>query len=229
MNICGLEKISLVDYDGYVATTIFCCGCDFACPFCHNGGLVNGTQQIIPQEEVFAYLDQRKKLLDAIVVSGGEPTLQKDLLSFLQRLNEYGLKIKLDTNGNNYPVLKNVIDQNLVNYVAMDVKNSESSYALTTGIKNLDFTNVKNSIELLKKGRVDYEFRTTLVKELHTTESITEMAKLLQGAKRLYLQKFKPAETCLQKGLTEVPKDTALNYAEILKKSIPNVKLRGYQ
>ena len=148
MNICGMEKISLVDYDGFVATTIFCCGCDFACPFCHNGGLVKGKQAFIPTQEVFDYIYQRKKVLDAVVVSGGEPTLQKDLLDFLQELKKTGLKIKLDTNGNNYDVLQEIIQQKLVDYVAMDIKNSEKAYPMTTGVQNLDTANILKSIAL---------------------------------------------------------------------------------
>ncbi|MBR5250414.1 MAG: anaerobic ribonucleoside-triphosphate reductase activating protein [Clostridia bacterium] len=228
MNICGIEKISLVDYDGLVATTLFCGGCDFACPFCHNGGLVKDSQQPIPIDEVLQYLNNRKKVLDAVVVSGGEPTLQPDLIDFLKRLRDFGLKIKLDTNGNNYDTLEFIVKNKLVDYVAMDVKNDLINYAKTINKPDFDTTNIQKSINLLKLNLVDYEFRTTIVKEFHAFESITNMSQLLANAKRHFLQKFKPSDNCLCQNLTEIDIDTAKQYAQILAKRVAEVKLRGY-
>jgi len=228
MNICGIEKISLVDYDGLVATTLFCGGCDFACPFCHNGGLVKNNQQNIPLDEVLQYLKERKKVLDAIVVSGGEPTLQPDLIDFLTKLKDFGLKIKLDTNGNHYDTLKYIVNNKLVDYVAMDVKNDLINYPKTINKPNFDTTNIQKSINLLKLDYVDYEFRTTIVKEFHTLDSITNMSQLLANAKRHFLQKFKPSDNCLQQGLNPVEYDQALAFKDILSKTVSQVKLRGY-
>lgn len=228
MNICGIEKISLVDYDGLVATTLFCGGCDFACPFCHNGSLVKNNSTTLDANEIFEYLTNRKKVLDAVVVSGGEPTLQPDLIDFLTRLKDFGLKIKLDTNGNNYDTLEFIVKNKLVDYVAMDVKNDLINYPKTINKPNFDTTNIQKSINLLKLDLIDYEFRTTIVKEFHTLDSITNMSQLLANAKRHFLQKFKPSDNCLCQNLTEVDKTTAKQYAQIIAKTVSQVKLRGY-
>ena len=228
MNICGIEKVSLVDFDGYVSTVLFCGGCNFACPFCHNGGLVKEIAHAIPPEEVFDHLVKRKKVLDAVVVSGGEPTLQSDLLPFLKQIKEMGFKTKLDTNGTNFEVLRQAIEQRLVDYVAMDVKNSTSAYCKTTGMQDFDLSQVLSSINLLKTAEIDCEFRTTLVREFHTQETIRDMAQMLTGAKKLFLQKFKESPNCLSGGLSPVPQDQAEIFAEILRKTVSRVTLRGY-
>ena len=228
MKISGIEKVSLVDFDGKVSTTLFCPSCNFACPFCHNGDLVNNALPTIPEEEILTYLTNRKKLLDAVVVSGGEPTLQKDLLDFLAKIKQIGYAVKLDTNGTNPDLLLQAIQKKLVDYVAMDVKNCLKDYPQTVGCKKIDTDKILQSTNILKQNQVDYEFRTTLVKQFHTFESISDMATLIDGAKKLFLQKFKPAETCLSKGLLPVEKADAQRFVNILAKHAQQVSLRGY-
>lgn len=228
MNICGIEKVSLVDFDGKICATLFCPGCNFACPYCHNGGILSNSTTLLNLAEVFDLLTKRKKMLDAVTVSGGEPTLQKDLSEFLKQLKDMGYAVKLDTNGSNFDALKHVVENKLVDYVAMDVKNSKECYTKTIGKINFDLSQILQSIEFLKQNKVDYEFRTTLVKDFHTQQSIESMATLLNGAKKLFLQKFKQTETCLSTGLLPVPKEQAELFAKILRKTVNQVFLRGY-
>lgn len=228
MNICGIEKVSLVDFDGKICATVFCPGCNFACPYCHNGGILSNSTALLKQTEVFDFLTKRKKILDAVTVSGGEPTLQKDLAEFLKQLKDMGYAVKLDTNGSNFETLKYVVKNKLVDYIAMDVKNSKEYYPKTIGKTSFDLSQILQSIEFLKQNTVDYEFRTTLVKDFHTQQSIESMASLLNGAKKLFLQKFKQTETCLTTGLFPVPKEQAELFAEILRKTVNQVFLRGY-
>ena len=228
MQIFGLEKLSLVDYGAYACAVVFTGGCNFRCPFCHNSGLVEKETKEILESEVLDFLRKRFGLLDAVVVSGGEPTMQADLPEFLAKLKDMGYKVKLDTNGTNPDMLKYVIDKDLVDYVAMDIKNSFENYPKTTGLKNLNTDNIKHSLEILNSSNIDYELRTTIVKELHTTSGIEAMAKELQGAKRLYLQKFVDSDTCIASGLNPISKDIATKWVQILETSIDQVSLRGY-
>jgi len=228
LRILGLEKLSLVDYEGYTAAVVFTGGCNFLCPFCHNSGLVYNSVTEIPEKEVLGYLDKRFGLLDAVCISGGEPTIQPDLKDFITKVKNIGYKVKLDTNGTNPAVLQDLIDSKLIDYVAMDIKNSEEGYCMTTGLKSVEFDKISHSIEILKSGKVDYEFRTTIVKEFHNQNNIVAIGNLLKGAKILYLQKFVNNDNCINQSLTSVDKETAEKYREILNKSIKEVKLRGY-
>lgn len=227
----GIEKLSLVDYDGKVSCTLFTSGCNFRCPFCHNGDLVVNTQNNVPidDEEIFYYLEKRKKQLDAVVITGGEPTLMVNLEENIQKIKQLGYLVKLDTNGSNYECLKKLIDKGLVDYVAMDIKNSIDDYFNIIGVSNQNLLeNVKKSIELLKQNVIDYEFRTTLVNEFHNEKNIEEIGKLLQGAKKIYLQKFVNREGCISQGLSEVEIKKALEFKCILEQYLQNVYLRGY-
>ncbi len=228
MKIYGFEKLSMVDFDGHLCATVFTGGCNFRCPFCQNSSLVAlASPPQISEDEFFAYLNKRKNLLDSVCVSGGEPTLQKDIVEFIQKIKQMGFLVKLDTNGAKFDVLKQLVDEKLVDYVAMDVKNSIGQYYKTAGaIVNLE--QIQKSVELLKSNVVDYEFRTTLVGEFHSKKSIEEMAKWLEGADKLFLQHFVDGGTCLEQNLTEVPKNEAEKFANILSKTIKLVKLRGY-
>lgn len=228
MKIFGLEKLSMVDFEGHLCCTVFTGGCNFKCPFCQNSDLVKITNlSPISEQEFFEYLEKRKNLIDSVCISGGEPTLQKNLPAFAAKIKEYGLLIKLDTNGTNFDMLKNMIDEKLVDYVAMDIKNAPSSYEKTAGAK-VDLAEVVRSVNFLKTGIVPYEFRTTLVAEHHTTETITEMAEFLKGADKLYLQHFVDNGSCLQQNLKPVSRSDAENFKTILSKQIKNVYLRGY-
>lgn len=229
MKILGLQKLSMVDYDGHIATTIFTSGCNFACPFCHNSSLVTNISQNeeIDINDIFAHLKKRKGIIDAVVISGGEPTLQPDLIDFIKALKEYGVSIKLDTNGTKPEVIKKLIENNLIDYIAMDIKNSPQKYTTTAG-RDVDLEAVKTSIDYIIKSNIDHEFRTTLVEEFHSTSDILEMAKMLRGSKKWRLQKFVDNDNCIMSGLHEVNKDKATEMLNIAKEYAPNTALRGY-
>ena len=228
MKIFGLEKLSLVDYQDYACAVIFTGGCNFRCPFCHNSGLVDKSVSPINVEEVIEFLTKRKSLLDAVCISGGEPTLESGLIEFVKEIKELGYMVKLDTNGTNPEVLEQLINENLIDYVAMDYKNSSKNYPMTTGVANIDINKITKSVDILKNGKVDYEFRTTIVAEFHNEDSIRDMATELSGAKKLFLQKFVENENCISKGLTPVTKDVAEDWKNILAYNIKEVNLRGY-
>lgn len=230
MNICGFEKFSLVDYDNYVTCTVFTKGCNFVCPFCHNSSLVlkDKFAENIPEEDVFSYLQKRKGMVDAVCVSGGEPTLQPDLKDFIKKVKSMGFRVKLDSNGTKPELLKELIDEKLVDYVAMDIKNSLGKYAQTVGLNTINLNPITKSIELLKNSGIDYEFRTTLIKEYHTQSDIEQIAELIKGAKNYALQKFVDNGECITHNLTEVDKETVDSYVEIVKPFVQNVKVRGY-
>lgn len=192
MQIQGLQKLTLLDFPGQTACTVFTAGCNFRCPFCHNASLVTHVDAapVCTEEEFFSFIDKRKGLLDGVAVTGGEPLLQKDIVPFLEKLRSYGMRIKLDTNGSRPAVLREIVQKGLVDYVAMDVKNTAEKYALTAGIAAQDLAAVGESIDFLLTDAVDYEFRTTLVRDFHTEADIAALAERLRGAKRWFLQNF---------------------------------------
>jgi len=228
MEILGIEKVSMVDYKDKICATIFTGGCNFRCPFCHNSGIVEKKYNYYSEDEILEYLKDRKKLLDAVVISGGEPTLQKDLARFIEEIKKLGFAVKLDTNGTNPDVLKELLEKKLLDYVAVDIKNDFASYSGITGISNPNVEGIKKSLKLLKEFGVDYELRTTLVKEFHSKENIERLSEDLKGEKLLYLQKFKLSEGVFNQSLHEVEKKEAEIYQKILSKEIKNVLLRGY-
>ena len=225
----GLQKTTLLDYPGKLASTIFTGGCNFCCPFCQNSDLVylkEGLKEI-SENEILTFLNSRKKILDGICISGGEPLLHKGLIPFIKKVKELGLLVKLDTNGFLYERLKELIDLKLVDYVAMDIKNSPSKYSITSGVDNLDLEPIKKSVELLKSNLVDYEFRTTVVGEFHDESSIREIGLWLRGAKRYFLQNFRNDEFVINKNLHSLDINTMNKFKEILKNDILEVELRG--
>lgn len=228
MEFVGIDKFSLLDYEDKVSCILFCKPCNFRCPFCHNGTTVLEADTVIPFEDILEYLRSRKGLIDAVVVSGGEPTLMPDLKEKIVKLKELGFLVKLDTNGTNPEVIKDLYESKLIDYVAMDIKNSLTKYPITTGTKNVPNEKIMESIKYLMNSGIDYEFRTTLVKEFHDEESIIEMGKLIKGAKKLYLQKFVERESCIQLGLHEVEEADAKHFQELLAKDVESVSLRGY-
>lgn len=227
MKIAGMEKLSLVDYDGLTAATIFTAGCNMRCPFCHNSSLVYGNCALIEESEVFAYLEKRKGLLDGVCITGGEPTLQKGLKDFVIKVKNLGYKVKLDTNGTNFSLLNDLIENKLIDYVAMDIKSDKENYAKVCG-SNLSFGEVEKSAALLLQNKVQYEFRTTLIKEFHSTKEIENIGKWLEGAEKHFLQKFTDSEDCIQRGFSAIEKEKAEDFRRILSKYIKNVYLRGY-
>lgn len=228
MKILGLEKVSFVDYQDHISATVFLGGCNFLCPFCHNNGIVKQAYSQLDTDEVLNYLSSRTKLLDGIVVSGGEPTLQNDLPEFIKKIKEMGYLVKLDTNGTNPEMLKNLISQKLVDYVAMDIKNDFENYDKITGVISPPIEKIKQSLLILKESGISYELRTTLVKEFHTSETVENMGKSLAGHKQIYLQKYVSSENCINSNLTPVSKDEATVFQNILQKYISQVSLRGY-
>lgn len=228
MEFVGLDKMSLLDYEDYVSAVIFAPKCNFRCPFCHNGDSVLNSPTEIPFEEIVSYLKSRKGLLDAVVVTGGEPTLMNDLENKIRQIKELGYEVKLDTNGTNPELLEHLIKEKLIAYVAMDIKNSPAKYALTAGCQKVDLDKIKQSIAILKSSGIRYEFRTTLVKEFHDFSDIPEIGKLVEGAKKIYLQKFVDREGVIQKGLHPIDEDIATLYKKDLERFVSEVYLRGY-
>lgn len=230
MEILGLEKMSLVDYDGLVAATVFTGGCNFKCPFCHNSPLVLDFKTLpsIPESEVISYLKKRTGIIDGVCISGGEPTLQKDLPAFIEKIKALELKVKLDTNGTAPDLIKTLNENGLVDYFAMDIKNDRASYAKIIGFNQYDTLKVEKSVDYFLTAKVEYEFRTTLINEYHKKENATLIGEWISGAKKYFLQKFKDGGSCIISGLTAVDDNTALEFLQILKQTIPNVKLRGY-
>ena len=229
MKIYGLEKLSMVDFDGHLCATIFTSGCNFRCPYCHNSDLVLGTNLIeISSTDLFNFLEKRKNMLDSVCVSGGEPTLHPDLPEFIKKLKDMGFLIKLDTNGTNYKMLKNLIEEKLIDYVAMDIKSDFDGYINNFKCSNDALENVKKSINLLKQNVIPYEFRTTVTSELFNANIAENIGKILEGASSLYLQCFKENETNLEKNLNKISEDKINSYKQILEKHVKNVSLRGY-
>jgi pyruvate formate lyase activating enzyme len=229
MDFVGLEKFSLVDYEGKISATLFFKGCNFKCPFCHNSSLVylNDGSQAIPFSDILDFLKKRRGIIDAVVISGGEATLMDDLKDKIKQIKELGYLIKLDTNGTTPEVLEDLIKSNLIDYVAMDIKNSFDKYDLTAGVK-VNIENIKKSISIIINSDIAHEFRTTLVKEFHTLEDIKNIASMLKYAKKYRLQKFVLNENCINKDLHEVDINTAKLYLEEIKKTINDSSLRGY-
>ncbi len=232
--ISGLQKMSLLDFPGKVACTVFLGGCNLRCPFCHNSELFCGEQEeMMTVDEFLKFLESRKGLLDAVCVSGGEPTLHKNLPELFKGIKDLGFATKLDTNGTNPKMLKQLVSQNLVDYVAMDVKNVPSRYAATVGVESVDITPFEESIKYLIEGNVDYEFRTTLVNELHDEQSISEMGEWLSSlvpgkkAEKLYLQSFVDRDTVLFSGLSAPDEKTLETFVNTLKPHISEVVIRS--
>ena len=205
MIICGLTKLTLLDYPGIMAATVFVGGCNFRCPYCHNSGLLKKEAAVIPEEEVLSFLESRKGKLEGVCISGGEPTLYNDLVPFITKLREMGFRIKLDTNGQNPKLLKVLIDSRLVDYIAMDVKNFPDNYGPTVGLREMDCTAIDESIRLLISSKVNYEFRTTVCRELHNVESVRRIAVWLKGARAYYIQPYKDSPQVLRPGVLHAP------------------------
>ena len=201
MVLSGLQKLTLLDFPGRIAATVFTRGCNMRCPFCHNASLVTGVSDIIPEEEFFSFLQSRLGRLGGVCVSGGEPTLNADLPDFIKRIKDMGFEVKLDTNGTSPDMLECLIDDGLVDYVAMDIKSSEKRYSDVAG-RPIDFEKVKRSIEILLSDKIDYEFRTTVAKPLFSQGDFTEIGRMIKGAKRYYLQGFLDSGDIVGQGIS---------------------------
>ena len=228
--ISGLQKLTLLDYPGRVACTVFTGGCNFRCRFCHNAPLVlpELISEDITEDEVLKFLKKRIGVLDGVAITGGEPLMHKNIDGFLAEIHEMGYKIKLDTNGSFPDRLANVAKEGLVDRVAMDIKNSPEKYGETVGIENFDISKVEKSKNFLLEGHIDYEFRTTVVKGLHTKESLTEAAKWIAGANEYYLQQFKDSGNVIDiNGLSAFDEKEMHELADCVSAYVPAVHVRG--
>ena len=232
--ICGLQKMTLLDYPGKIACTVFLGGCNFRCPFCHNSELFMGKpEKHMEDEAFFRFLSSRKGLLDGICVSGGEPTLYKDLPEFMEKIKTLGFLVKLDTNGYRPQVIKDLVQAGLVDYIAMDVKNSPARYAQTVGLETVDMEKIEESLRFLIDGDIDYELRTTLVAQLHDETSMQNMGAWLgslvpgKRPKKLFLQSFVDRDTVLFGNLSSPETEVTQRFAAVLEPFVDTVTIRN--
>ena len=230
MNIYGLEKLSLVDYDGFVAATVFTGSCNFKCGFCHNSALVLDYKSLppIPESDILAYLKKRKGILEGLCITGGEPTLNPDLPEFIKKVKDIGYSVKVDTNGTNPEMVKLLATEGLADYFAIDIKNDRENYAEIIGFKTFDTSKIEKTVEFLLSGKIGYEFRTTLIAEYHKAENIKRIGEWIKGADKYFMQKFKSGENCIAQNLSPVPEKEAKEFAEIVRPFVKSVNLRGY-
>ena len=227
MKISGLQKLTLLDYPGKMACTVFTYGCNFRCGFCHNALLVTEeNNDNITEDEFFAFLKKRQGILDGVCISGGEPTLQKDLPEFIAKIKALGYSVKLDTHGSAPLVLKKLIGENLIDYVAMDIKNSPAKYDMTCGCE-VDMNAVKESVSIIKQSGINHEFRTTTVREFHEKDDFYDIADWIGGNSRYYLQHFEDSGTLIGENLSAFSKEEMAEIAEKIKKKLPNTERRG--
>lgn len=227
MIIAGLQKLSLLDYPGKTACTLFISGCNFRCPFCHNPDLVRGTNlEAISENEVLTFLRKRCRVLEGVCVSGGEPLLDNALPGLLKKIKALGFSIKLDTNGSSPEKLQRLIDSEIVDYVAMDIKNSPEKYAKSCGIHDLDLNSIQQSVDLLLKERVAYEFRTTIVKELHDEQDLIRIGNWIHSAEHYYLQFYRDSENVLMRGFHAFSDDQMEQALSKVKEILPAAELR---
>lgn len=230
MHIAGLQKLTLLDYPGKVAATVFLAACNFRCPFCHNARLVENPKEgeRISKEEVLGFLRKRRGILEGVAVTGGEPLIWSETAELLREIKVLGFKVKLDTNGSFPESLKEILDKGLCDRVAMDIKASPENYPAAIGLKSFDLAPIRKSIELLKNSGVEYEFRTTLVKGIHEPEEMHEIGRLIEGAEEYYLQAFKDSGELLNaEGLEEFNEAEMREFLDIAKKYVKSVSLRG--
>lgn len=228
MIIKGLQKTTLLDFPGKVACTVFTAGCNFRCPFCHNASLVISPDltDTISEDELFAFLKKRRGILDGVCITGGEPLLQREIEELIKKIRDLSLAVKLDTNGAYPERLRSIIENDLVDYVAMDIKNSKEKYALTAGA-DVDIGKISESVGLLMSSGIAYEFRTTIVKELHSHEDIRSIGEWIAGADKYFLQSFTNSGELIADGYSaHTPQDMAA-LLEIAKQYVPNAALRG--
>lgn len=227
MDINGIQKLTLLDYPGHCACTVFLAGCNLRCPFCHNSSLVlEKGDTVMTEEKFFSFLSTRNGLLDGVCVTGGEPLLRKDIKVFLKKIKDSGFEVKLDTNGFFPEMLEEILNENIVSYVAVDIKNSLSEYSRTCG-REVDTEKIKRTVDLLISSETEYEFRTTCVRGYHTEKSISEAAQLIQGAKRYFLQGFIDSGALIDPSCTGLTKEEMNLLLASARKYVPEALLRG--
>ena len=229
MEIRGLQKLTLLDYPGHTACTVFTAACNWRCPFCHNASLVvrPAEQPVIGEEEFFAFLEKRRGLLDGVAVTGGEPTLHKDLPDFLRRVRAAGFETKLDTNGTHPAMLREILAEGLADYVAMDIKAGRGNYPAVTGTLRPGLDAVTESVELLRSSGTAHEFRTTVVRELHTDEDFEDIARWLAGEERYFLRSFRDSGDIISDGFSACTREEMEHFLAIVRETVPLAQLRG--
>lgn len=229
MQFSGFQKLTLLDYPEKTACTLFTAGCNFRCPFCHNAALVThiDNSNFFTEEYVLDYLKKRKGVLDGVCITGGEPLLHKDLPEFIKKVKALGYLIKLDTNGSYPERLQSLIDDGLIDYVAMDIKNTHEKYLATADCSDDELQNVIKSVEILKQNKIDYEFRTTVVKEYHDAEDIKKIAEWIRGADKYFLQNFIDSGDLIKNNLSAHPRETLEFMRSLAQDIIPKVEIRG--
>ena len=232
MEIHGFNKTTLLDYPEHVATTVFTGGCNFRCPFCQNAGLVLDPkgQEIIGEEEVLAYLQKRRGILEGVCITGGEPTLQPDLMNFVRKIKELGYLVKLDTNGYRPEILWELLEEGLLDYVAMDIKASRENYGNAAGVKQMDLARIEESVGMLKSSSIPYEFRTTVVKGIHAVEEFEAVGRWLEGSLAYYLQAFRESDNIIEnRDFSAFSKEDMEKMAKLAGKYIDKVEVRGVE
>ena len=229
MLINGIQKLTLLDFPGHTACTVFTGGCDFRCPFCHNAALVLRVpeQPVVPEEELFSLLNKRKGLLDGVCITGGEPTLQPDLLSFMGRIKDLGFLVKLDTNGTRPQVIREALERGIADKVAIDIKTSPGRYPVVAGVPGIDMGPIEESVSLLMAQPGRYEFRTTVVRELHSPEDFEAIGRWIAGAEEYYLQGFKDSGDIVGEGCSACTKEEMEAMLLAVRPYVPAAQLRG--
>ena len=228
MNIQYFQKLTLLDYPSKTAATVFTYGCNFRCPFCHNASLVvDRPEEAVDPEEFFAFLAKRKNLLDGVCITGGEPLLQEDIADFIKRIRDMGFLVKLDTNGYLPDRLEKILEKDIVNYIAMDIKNSPEKYPLTAGIKNFDIERINTSINLIRNSGIDFEFRTTAIREYHTMDDFIKIGKWIRGFEKYYIQNFFDSGNTIENGLSGFTPEELGAFKDALSGYLPNTSVRG--
>ncbi len=228
MKIGGLQKLTLLDFPGRCACTVFTVGCNLRCPFCHNASLVTGEPpSLIDEQEVFALLQKRKGVLDGVCLTGGEPLLQPDLPGFIRRVRDLGFAVKLDTNGTLPDRLRALLEEGLLDYVAMDIKNAPERYAETVGVPGFDVKNIEQSMRILQNGNVPFEFRTTVVRELHDPKDFQKIAEWIGDDVPYFLQQFVDSGALLEDGFSAYSKAEMEAFLPLVAPKVPRVAIRG--
>ncbi|SCW65915.1 pyruvate formate lyase activating enzyme [Ruminococcaceae bacterium YRB3002] len=232
MRIGGLQKLTLLDFPEHVACTVFTWGCNLRCPYCHNSSLVLSDriheEGLMGEDEFFGFLRKRQGLLDGVAITGGEPLIQPDIMEFIRKIRDLGYLVKLDTNGSFPEKLRGILDEHLVDYVAMDIKSDLDGYAEATGVKDPPVDKIRESIDLLKNSGIPFEFRTTVIDELHNTEVMAAIADLIEGADRYFLQRFEDSGELIEEGRFHAPSEEKLmELLKVVRTKVPNASIRG--
>lgn len=231
MNIAGLQKLTTSDFPGHLACIVFTQGCNLRCPYCQNSGLIPMVTEFdknpISEEDFFKFLEKRKNVLDGVVVTGGEPLIHLSIKDFIIKIKSMGYKVKLDTNGTNPSLLKELIDSNLIDYVAMDIKNDFQNYARTVGLENINTDNIKESIDILKTSKIDYEFRTTITKEFHNEYTIKNICEIIGEGPKYFIQNFEDSSNVINHDLHGFTHEELNLLQTNFETKYPNFRVRG--